>query len=306
MLRYLIFAAAILPALSRPLSASSAYAGEFLALGAGARALALGSAYVAIADDATAGYWNPAGLATLDSRRLHLTHSERFSGLVNHDYIALARPGFALSLVHVGVGDIQFTELQDPGRPLGPDNRPLVSTTATSSDYALYLSAGHRFYKRLSAGASLKVIYRTVSSFSAYGIGLDLGMRYRLIPGISLAFNLRDITTTPLFWDTDRTDRIQPSALFGVACTLPLAGGNATALLASRSGGNAADESGDRPLNAGLEYWYRQFAVRVGFEEGRQAFGIGLRPHKRLALDLAYLQHDELEATYQLSADFRF
>ena len=45
--------------------AASGYAGEFLSLGAGARSLALGSAYVAIADDAPAGYWNPAGLAYL-------------------------------------------------------------------------------------------------------------------------------------------------------------------------------------------------------------------------------------------------
>lgn len=306
MLRYFFLAAAIIAALGRPLSAASAYAGEFLALGAGARALALGSAYVAIADDATAGYWNPAGLTALDGRQLHLMHAERFSGLVSHDYVALARPGLALSLVRVGVDDIQFTQLQDPGRPLGSDNRPIVSTTATSSDYALYLSAGHRFYERLSIGASLKAIYRTVGSFSAYGLGFDLGMRYRLIPGISVALNLRDITTTPLFWDTDKTDRIQPSALLGIAYTLPLAGGKATVLLASRAGGDAADVSGDRPLNAGLEYWYRHFAVRVGFEERRQAFGIGLRPHKRLSLDLAYLQHGELEATYQLSAGFRF
>jgi len=311
MLRNLLLSAATLTALTSPLRAASDYAGEFLALGAGARALALGSAYVAIADDATAGYWNPAGLADLDGRQVHLTHAERYSGLVAHDYVAVARSGrrvrgMALSLVRVGVDDIPFTELQDPGRALGPDNRPVVSTTATSSDYALYFSAGHRPCKRLSVGASLKVIYRSVGSFSAYGFGLDLGLRYRLGPGISLAASFRDVTTTPVFWDTDTADRIQPSALFGVAYSLPLAGGRATAVLASRTGGDAADASGDPRLNAGLEYWYRHLAVRAGFEDGRQAFGVGLRPHQRLDLDLAYLQHDELEATYQVSAGFRF
>jgi hypothetical protein len=310
--RYLLFSVAcLLLALLRPLSAASGYAGEFMALGAGARGLALGSAYVAIADDATAGYWNPAGLATIESRQLHLMHAERFSGLVDHDYVAIARPGrrlhgLAFGLMRVGVDDIPFTRLQDPGRPLGPDNRPLVASTATSADYALYLSGGHRLRPRLAVGASLKMIYRSVGSFSAYGFGLDLGLRYRLTSGLSLAANLRDVTTTPVVWDTDTTDRIQPSVLVGIAYTTALVGGTATALVASRAGGEASGADDTQPLNAGIEYWHRGLALRAGLEETRQAFGIGLRPHRRISLDLAYLQHDELETTYQFSATFHF
>ena len=307
----LIFAAGFLLALFKPLHAASGYAGEFLALGAGARALALGSAYVALASDATAGYWNPAGLVFLDGRQLHLMHAERFSGMVSHDYLSLARSGRRLhgisaSLMRVGVDDIPFTELQFPGRPLGPDNRPVVVSTASSADYALYLSAGHRLGERLAVGASAKLIYRSVGSHSAHGLGLDLGTRYHLGAGISLAAVLRDATTTPIVWDTETTDRIQPSILFGVAYTTCLANGQLTALFASRTGGDAAAANDTRPLDAGFEYWYRYLAVRAGLEEGRQAFGIGLRPHTRLDLDLAYMQHDELESTYQLSAGFHF
>ena len=42
------------------------YAGEFLSLGVGGRALGMGGASVALANDVTAGYWNPAGLALLN------------------------------------------------------------------------------------------------------------------------------------------------------------------------------------------------------------------------------------------------
>ena len=208
--------------------------------------------------------------------------------------------------MRVGVDDIPFTRLQDPGRPLGPDNRPLVASTATSADYALYLSGGHRLRPRLAVGASIKMIYRSVGSFSAYGFGLDLGLRYRLTSGLSLAATLRDVTTTPVVWNTDTTDRIQPSALVGIAYTTALAGGTATALVASRTGGEATDADATQPLNAGIEYWHRGLALRAGLEETRQAFGIGLRPHRRISLDLAYLQHDELETTYQFSATFHF
>ncbi|MCY3666223.1 MAG: PorV/PorQ family protein [Gemmatimonadetes bacterium] len=291
--------------------AASRYAGEFLGLGAGARSAALGSAYVALADDATAGYWNAAGLSALNSRQVHLTHSEHFSGLIQRDFVAVARPGrllhgMALSVVRMSVDDIHFTELPDPLQPPSTDNRPLIASTEQSADYALYLSGSRRLGARLSLGLSAKAIYRQVASINAYGFGLDLGVRYQLSHQIALAANVRDATTTPIVWNTDSTDRIQPSLLLGVAYAIPIAEGQTTALLATRSGGDASAATDDVPLNAGLEYRYRYIALRAGLEEGRQSFGLGLTPHRNLDLDLAYLQHDALEATYQLSASFRF
>ncbi|MDE2733733.1 MAG: PorV/PorQ family protein [Gemmatimonadota bacterium] len=291
--------------------AASRYAGEFLGLGAGARSAALGSAYVALADDATAGYWNAAGLSALNSRQVHLTHSEHFSGLIQRDFVAVARPGrlfhgMALSLVRMGIDDIHFTELPDPLQLPSTDNRPLIASTEQSADYALYLSGSRRLGARLSLGLSAKAIYRQVASINAYGFGLDLGVRYQLSHQIALAANVRDATTTPIVWNTDSTDRIQPSLLLGVAYAIPIAEGQTTALLATRSGGDASAATDDVPLNAGLEYRHRYIALRAGLEEGRQAFGLGLTPHRNLDLDLAYLQHDALEATYQLSASFRF
>ena len=289
--------------------AASRYAGEFLGLGAGARAAALGSAYVALADDATAGYWNAASLSALSSRQVHLTHAEHFSGLIQRDFVAIARPGrllhgMALSLVRMGIDGIHFTELPDSQQPPSTDNRPLIASTEQSADYALYLSGSRRLGSRLSLGLSAKAIYRHVASISAYGFGLDLSARYQLSHQIALAVNVRDAATTPIVWNTDSTDRIQPSLLLGVAYAMSVAGGQTTALLSTRSGGNTAPA--DVPLNAGLEYRHHYIALRAGLEEGRQSFGLGLTPHRNLDLDLAYLQHDALEATYQLSASFRF
>ncbi len=291
--------------------AASRYAGEFLSLGAGARSAALGSAYVALADDATAGYWNAAGLSALNSRQVHLTHSEHFSGLIQRDFFAIAQQGrllhgMALSLVRMGIDDIHFTKLPDPLQPPSTDNRPLIASTEQSADYALYLSGSRRLGARLSFGLSAKAIYRQAASINAYGFGLDLGVRYQLSHQIALAANVRDATTTPIVWNTDSTDRIQPSLLLGVAYAIPIAEGQTTALLATRSGGDASAATDDVPLNAGLEYRHRYIALRAGLEEGRQSFGLGLTPHRNLDLDLAYLQHDALEATYQLSASFRF
>ncbi len=54
------------------------FAGEFLSIGVGGRALGLGGAFVALANDVTAGYWNPAGLAQVNYPEFTLMHDERF------------------------------------------------------------------------------------------------------------------------------------------------------------------------------------------------------------------------------------
>ena len=79
------------------------------------------------------------------------------------------------------------------------------------------------------------MIYRQVASFSAYGLGLDLGLNYQLRPGLSIAATLRDITSTPIIWNTDANDRISPSILLGATYQLKVAGGRATVALASRA-----------------------------------------------------------------------
>ena len=301
---------ALLPWTAGPGHGASAYAGEFLAVGAGARGLALGGACVALADAATAGYWNSAVLADSPERQAHFTHGERFGGLVQQDYVAFVTPGplfdgLGISLLRLGVDDIRFTDLPDPASPLGPDNRPFVSSTESAADYALYLSAGRRLGERFDIGGSAKLIHRSVADLTAYGAGLDLGLRFRPAPAFTLAANLRDLTTTPIFWDGS-TDRIRPSVLLGAAYRRAIAGGLASVAVGSRSGGDAADERGTAPVQAGIEYDAGRLALRAGFEESRQTFGLGLEIGRRLQVDAAYLQHDDLEGTYLLSADVRF
>ena len=74
-----------------PASATK-YAGEFLKSQLGARAIGMGGAFVAVADDATAPYWNPAGMVYLPYREVLPQHSEKFGSLVNQDYLGAVFP----------------------------------------------------------------------------------------------------------------------------------------------------------------------------------------------------------------------
>ncbi len=69
------------------------YSNEFLNIGSGARALGMGGTTVATASDATAGYWNPAGLSyTRDNPSVTAMHAEYFSGVGKYDYAAAVIP----------------------------------------------------------------------------------------------------------------------------------------------------------------------------------------------------------------------
>ena len=68
----------------------------FVKIGLGARAVAMGEAFVPVADDATTMYWNPAGLALLEARHLHVSHTE-WPADIDYDpqqpFAGLTQPG---------------------------------------------------------------------------------------------------------------------------------------------------------------------------------------------------------------------
>ena len=74
-----------------PASATK-YAGEFLKIPVGARAIGMGGAFTAVCDDATAPWWNPAGMVYLPYREVIFQHAEQFGSLENHDYLSAVFP----------------------------------------------------------------------------------------------------------------------------------------------------------------------------------------------------------------------
>jgi hypothetical protein len=190
------------------------YSNEFLNIGAGARGLGMGNSQIASVSDASAGYWNPAGLAEVkDDPNAAIMHAEYFSGIAKYDYAALAVPvqdnkrTLGFSLLRFAVDDIPNTLfLVEPDGSINYNN----IKTFSSADYAFLLSLAQTIKTTdnyaINAGINAKVVYRKVGKFaSAWGFGLDAGVQMRSDKW-SLGIVAKDVTTTFNAWTFKFTD----------------------------------------------------------------------------------------------------
>ena len=143
----------------------------FLKLGTGARAAALGGAFTALGDDATAIGWNPAGLARLDKRELTAAHAELLER-TRLDFAAYAHPTvngtFAASFLYLSHGS--FDGRDGAGRPTG---------AVTASDAAL-TAAYARKGDLADLGVGVKFITSHIAEAEARTVALDLGARRKV------------------------------------------------------------------------------------------------------------------------------
>ncbi|MFQ5770148.1 MAG: hypothetical protein ACE5HX_06410 [bacterium] len=125
------------------------YAAEFLRIGVGARALGMGGAYVALANDGTAVFWNPAGLAQINALQLSFTHAPMFNGLAQHNFASAAlkiarNTAIALSWIRLEVDDIpRYGAL--PGTPFDRIRDPRLRSTGEAEGY-LATQSRHFYY----------------------------------------------------------------------------------------------------------------------------------------------------------------
>jgi len=186
------------------------YGADFLAGGVDARALGMGGAYVSLADEVSAGYWNPAGLSHLTYPEVSYMHVERFAGAVSFDYGAVAFPATERSTVGVsvfrsGVNDIVNTlNAWDPVRQQPKPNYESLITTFSAADWALFVGYSRQVSERVSVGVTFKGIRRAIGDFaSAWGYSMDVAAQYRSGP-YRVGAVVQDVSTMLQSWSVNR------------------------------------------------------------------------------------------------------
>jgi hypothetical protein len=303
------------------------YAGEFLDLGAGARSLAMGGTAIATVDDATMGYWNPAGLSGLQYPSITGMHEARFDNTVQHDFAAFAFPlgkdgGAAISVLHIGISDIKDTRsalIDANGDGVFNEGDFIDYSKVTSFgnyDWGILFSYGQKKDSLFSYGATVKVIFRKLDADnSATGFGVDLGVRYHLLPQLTLAAVGQDITTTLLSYSSGTKELVAPTLKLGAAYLWDIfSDSNHTLLpaldanihfenLGSLSEVHVGGVSAD--FLFGVEYQFKRLiAIRAGYNDLKM-FTIGAGVHlPRLSIDYAFQSfsaQDQLGNTHRIS-----
>ncbi|MDH5174098.1 MAG: PorV/PorQ family protein [Elusimicrobiota bacterium] len=270
--------------------ASGGQPGAFLSWGAGARSLGMGKAFVSVADDASATYWNPAGLAQIDRKEIAALHAILWADTI-YDFISYVHP-----ITGIGTVGGSITRLHS-GKFDGRDINNEPTHEFSDSQTALGASYGKQIVDVLALGASIKYVTHNLDDHKNGNFTVDMGAMYKspMVEHLQAGFNLRNLIGLKTGAETE--DKLPLTLRFGFNYKL----------LRDRLALVVDLEKSKAPLSYhfGGEYWAFQYlAVRLGMDPEEFTVGFGIR-YRDYGLDYAFATH-ELGGSHRLSASWRF
>jgi hypothetical protein len=296
MKRVMVVSLALLMVLSVVVFADGIGAFSAFKNGIGARALAMGGAFVAVCDDATAMVWNPAGLAQLDDTRIAGMSTDLYGLGITHQFV-----GATTSFANLGIGlgwerssiDGQSVEA---GGGLGESftwvENAIIGSLATNVMDVAMVGANVKYYMADSGLGD-----------AASGFGFDLGLLVSLGDMFVIGVNAIDLAGSTVEWDSGATDVI--SGLYKAGLAMKLADDKfVLAADVDFDGTNLGD------THVGMEFQViDELALRGGvvltnnFQDYFLTVGAGINV-AGLYVDAAYILEETLGNTLVLSAEF--
>jgi tetratricopeptide (TPR) repeat protein len=285
----------------------------FADYGFGARAMGMGDAFVAKADDPTAVFWNPAGLDFIYQQSVTLFHASLYAETM-YDFLGYVYPTldlgtFGIGISRIGTSDILRTDIT---------NFDFEGSTFAFETYRAYLSYGLRIPWDLAVGASLKVERSAFTDIVEYGdaigvgVGFDLAVIYRpqfstspWLRDWSLGLNIQNLFS-PQLKHGETPDALPMTLKAGLMRTIRFAGGgDAINVLLDFD----ASSQTDLGIHFGSEYSFRQLGtVRLGYNGGSVAFGAGVE-YDMFQIDYAFGNSSTdglLDPTHRISLTVNF
>lgn len=274
-------------------------AAQFLKIGVGGRATAMGESFVAVANDASALYWNPAGIVQFSGNELILSHVEWLVD-IKHEFV-----GYVHKLNNVSALGIQFTSLHTEDMPVTTEFQPRgTGEFFTFSDVLLGITYAANLTDRFSFGGTIKYFDETLDDISMSGVLLDLGTFYKIGAGSSrfavavtnFGGQLTPEGETELINGTviKKFQSFNPPTFFRVAYAQEIFDNETSSLTTSIQLNHPNDNSEN--INIGAEYWWNKtVALRGGYkinvDEESISFGAGIRTSvagSDLAIDYSF------------------
>ena len=263
--------------------------------GVGARALAMGGAFVAVADDTTAVYWNPAGLAQLNDTRIGGMSTDLFGTGNTHQFV-----GVTTTIAGFGLG-LGWDRYAFSGQQNDASGTPTGALNANASAFSLTLATS--VMDMAKVGVNVKYYMGSILDNQASGFGLDLGLLINLGDMFTIGVDATDLGGSAITWTSGATNSVD--ALYKAGLAMKLAGGSL--ILASDVD---FTDAGLGDVHAGIEFKViNELALRGGvvltdnFQHYYFTVGAGISV-AGLYVDAAYLLNEQAGNTLVLSAEF--
>lgn len=293
----------------------------------GARANGMGEAYVAIAEDGTAAWWNPGGLAFVPNRTIALMHSQLVPDLapdVYYEYLGYTQEigdigVFSAGLVYLTYGSSQAT-----------DTEGTFLREFTSWEGSLFGAFAMQLSKNLGLGISMKFIHADYAPAdvtqdgiegSGSSFAVDTGVLWKLPSRkLQFGFSLQNLGPDIAFIDREQSDPLPFTARAGIAF-IPIQDEISDLILTFDLEqslvwliDDATDTRRSEIYHVGAEYMYVDLlAGRMGYiydKDGNfkaTTYGLGFIYKKKLSFDYANVpQADGLDRVHRWSIYFTF
>jgi hypothetical protein len=283
---------------------------QFLEIGVSARAVGMGEAFLAISDDASALYYNPAGLVQIEKLELMASHIDYPVG-ISYEFLGLAYPAsnlggvWGLGFYMLSSGDIPLTTYYYPS-----DEDPFSSgQTFSAKEYALALSYAASLTDRFSVGLTFKYINQNYESENASGWAADVGTLYNTgFRGFKIAMAISNFGPDLKFIEIGYP--LPMNFKFGGSLDVINNGSHRATFGLEGSHPNDNLEK----FNGGIEYWYNDvFALRIGNhfanDVGGFTAGTGMKVNLsgfKLGFDYAYHDFGYLSQIHRFSVNAKF
>lgn len=277
---------------------------NFLKIGIGGRAVAMGEAQTAATNDAMATYWNPAGLADLTVAEAAFMHNKYFQD-ISQQYLSYVQPTSLFGTFGIGVTRVAIDDIE------GWDANNVKTQDLTASDMLYTLSWGqklntYRFLPQLNVGISVKQLSKALGDDKATATMADIGVLYELkgdkLKGLKVALlsqNMgQDVTFISEGSPLPQANKLGLAySMFGEALTTAL--------------DYVMPNDNDPYVNMGLDYRVLNIlAFRIGYKgqhdlDNGFTYGVGIG-NQRLHIDYAFVPFGDLGDSHRVSFGIRF
>ncbi len=285
---------------------------QFLKIGVGGRASALGDAFVAIANDASALYWNPAALVQFPQNEIIFSHNSWVAD-INHQFAGIVyhldeTNSFGLAITSLTMDDMKVTT---EFAPFG------TGEYFTVGDFALAFSYARKMTDKFSFGGTIRYIDETLAELKMRGVMIDLGTYYWTGLGTSrfavamtnFGNNLAPDGKVTLVGkrEVSQWQSFSPPTMFRIGFAFDPYLTDEQRVTTSLQLNHPNDNSEN--FSTGIEYAYREiFFIRGGYkfnvEEQNYSFGAGVFvpiSFATVTFDYGYSNFSRLGSSHRLS-----